>query len=82
MSQTSTPVLALLGPVIGKVSATSAVVMLEVATRGLVRCVLTDSLTLEQHAVVRVMPARRPATFVFTTLLPGRRYEVSVGVRV
>lgn len=67
---------ALLGPVIGKVTSSSAVILFEVSTRSVVKCTLTDCVTLQSHSQTRMMPGRRPATFHFNALLPQHRYEV------
>ncbi len=67
----------LLGPVIGKVTAHSAVLLIEVSARTVLTVTLTDPVS--QHAVrmSQRMPARRPRSFVVTELRPRTRYEVS-----
>ncbi len=40
---------AVLGPIVGKVTSTTAVIMLEVDVRARVRCVLTNSFTGERY---------------------------------
>ena len=70
------PPRALIGPVIGKVTDTTAVIMLEVEEPAVVTCILTDVLTRAAFKFVQVMPARRPKAFVASGLLPERRYAI------
>ena len=70
------PARLVVGPVVGAVSATSAVVLAETAKPSVVRCVLTDVLTgIEHVATVSLGPG--PGVARFTTLQPHRRYSVA-----
>ena len=69
-----------LGPVIGKVTAHSAVVLLEVDSRCRVRCVLVEPFTCERHVVERDCVPFVPCTFLIDDLRPDRRYLVFIEV--
>ena len=69
------------GPVIGRVSDTAAVVLLEVSAAARVTCVASAvTAKLPQgRPVARVtvdMPANRPRSFLLTGLVPGQRHVV------
>jgi hypothetical protein len=68
----------LVGPIVGKVTSSTAIVLLEVDVRAPVCAVLTDSVTHQQHRVLLDMPARRPIPFVFQQLLPDHHYRLHV----
>ena len=70
------PPRALLGPVVGRVTDTTAVIMLEVEEPAVVTCVLTDVLTRAVFKFVQVLPGRRPKAFLASGLVPERRYAV------
>ncbi|CAM9127741.1 unnamed protein product, partial [Choristocarpus tenellus] len=64
------------GPVVGRVGPTSAVVLMEVDRRGHVEVVLVDTLTARAHKVRKRLPGQCPRTFEFKHLAPGRRYLI------
>jgi hypothetical protein len=68
----------LVGPIVGKVTSSTAIVLLEVDVRAPVCAVLTDSVTHQQSRVLLDMPARRPIPFVFQQLLPDHHYRLHV----
>ncbi|OQR93442.1 hypothetical protein ACHHYP_02561 [Achlya hypogyna] len=68
----------LLGPVVGLVDATSAVLLLEVDRAATVACVLTSVYTPATSRLVQVLSARRPHRFHFTNLSPELHYTVHV----
>lgn len=70
------PPRALVGPIIGKVTSTTAIIVLEVEEPAVITCVLTDILSREVYKFVQMMPARRPKAFVARDLRPERRYEL------
>ena len=70
------PPRALLGPIIGRVTATTAVILLEVELPAVVTCILTDILTRKTYKFVNTMPGRRPKAFVAKGLMPERRYAI------
>ncbi len=70
------PPRALLGPVVGRVTSTSAIVLLEVEKPGLVTCVLTDVLTRKKFTFMQPLRPRRPHAFTCTGLVPERRYHI------
>ena len=65
-----------LGPVVGKVTATSAVVLVEVAAAAVVTCVFTDAVTQHSVRLRKRLPAGRPCGYLMQRLLPQTRYEV------
>lgn len=70
------PPRALLGPIIGRVTATTAVILLEVELPAVVTCILTDVLTRKTFKFVNTMPGRRPKAFVARGLMPERKYSI------
>ena len=68
----------LVGPVIGRVLPTAAIVLLEVATSAEVSFEARDPVS--QHCIQRSMevPSRRPTSFVLSGLRPGTYYELRV----
>ena len=70
------PPRALLGPIVGRVTSTTAVIMLEVEMPAVITCILTDLLTRKTYKFVNTMPGRRPKAFVASGLLPERRYAI------
>eukprot|EP00941_MAST-03F_sp_MAST-3F-sp1_P003426 g3426.t1 len=75
-SQTDCTATLLIGPVIGKVTTTTAVVMLEVDCESDITCVIRDDITGEEKEKMIEMPERRPRGFFFKELNPGRLYHV------
>ena len=72
----------LLGPVVGKVTHDTAIVLLEVDAAAIVTCVVTGVLEKGQggdaHRFTQRQPGRRPRVFVIPGLMPERRYvEIS-----
>ena len=66
----------LLGPVVGQVTMTSAVLVLEADLSAGVTCVVEDESTNKVVQVVsRVMTAGSPVAFKVSRLLPGQRYR-------
>jgi hypothetical protein len=70
-----------MGPVVGRVTPHSAVILLEVDVRCQVRCVLVDVTTNERHEVAKDVVPYVPATFLMDGLRPDRRYAVYIEVR-
>ena len=70
------PTRALVGPIIGKVTADSAVVLLEVDRPAICTLVMTDVLSRQVFRFPRSMPGRQPRTFVANGLRPERRYLI------
>jgi hypothetical protein len=70
------PARALVGPIVGKVTSTTAVVLLEVERAAIITCVLTDVLSRQVLRFPQNMPGRRPKAFVATGLRPERRYLI------
>jgi hypothetical protein len=64
------------GPVIGTVTATSAVVLVEVDSSAPVAVVLTDTLSGAQVRQLRLLPKSRPYAFGFEGLEPARHYSL------
>ncbi len=64
------------GPVIGVVSSTSAVVMVELGGAGDVCCVLTDPVSQHSVQLRRRVLQGRPVSFAMRGLHPKTRYEV------
>ena len=67
---------ALVGPVVGKVEAHSAVVLLEVDCEAPITCVATDTLRGSFVEQKRLLPARRPRVFLLEGLRAGTHYAV------
>ena len=65
-----------LGPVIGTVTATTAVVLVEVSAAASVALVLTDPVAQHSVRVRKACAANRPAGVLVTGLRPNTRYEV------
>ncbi|CAM9897439.1 unnamed protein product, partial [Ectocarpus sp. 12 AP-2014] len=65
-----------LGPVVGRVTQRSAVVLVEVGSTAAVGCVLTDGATGWQHKQVRLLYPRQPHAFFFDTLEESRHYSI------
>ena len=66
----------LVGPVVGRVGAHDAVVLLEVDQAAAVTLVLTDSVSQDKHRVLRDMAPRRPTPFVLSQLQAGHHYSL------
>lgn len=72
----------LLGPIVGLVTSTTAIVLLEVDRPCRVACTLTDVLSGQSFVVTIPLRARRPGTFSFKDLPQGRRYAITfIGAR-
>ena len=67
---------ALLGPVIGKVTSTTAVVLLEVEQSAIVTMVMTDILSRQTFRFSQRLQGRKPKSFVAKGLRPERRYLI------
>eukprot|EP00752_Nemacystus_decipiens_P010481 g9338.t1 len=65
-----------LGPVVGRVTQRSAVVLVEVGSTAAVGCALTDGVTGRQHRQVRLLSPGHPYAFFFETLEEGRHYTI------
>ena len=65
------------GPIIGEVTTSSAVVLLEVERDAAVRCILRNSLDGSTHEQVQSLKAGEIHAFKFDGLYPQRRYDVS-----
>ena len=65
-----------LGPVIGVVTSTTAVVLVEVSHVTTLTCVLTDPLSQHCATLRRRAAAGKPLSFYMTGLRPCTRYEV------
>ena len=66
----------LVGPVVGTVTATTAMVLLEVSHRATVTCVAVDPISMHRCQATVRLPARRPATFLLEHLHPETVYEL------
>jgi hypothetical protein len=66
------------GPVIGRVTQTTAIVLAETEGGGAVQCTVCDGITGQERSLLRVLPCRRPFSFFFEGLLPGRYYTVRI----
>ena len=78
VAQKEMPVV-LLGPVIGKVTETTAIIMIEMDCDAKISCTLTDIFSGRQHSASVEASGRRPCTLQFSGLDPGRRYRISLG---
>ncbi|CAM9913381.1 unnamed protein product, partial [Choristocarpus tenellus] len=67
-----------LGPIVGRVTRGTAVVLVELAGEAALGCVLTDSLTGAQHRQVRILQPARPHAFYFDTLETHRHYTIKL----
>ncbi|CAN0336330.1 unnamed protein product, partial [Hapterophycus canaliculatus] len=67
-----------LGPVVGRVTQRSAVILLEVGCSAAVGCVLTDGVTGGRHRQVRLLYPGQPHAFFFETLQENRPYGISL----
>ncbi|CAM9540719.1 unnamed protein product, partial [Phaeothamnion confervicola] len=64
------------GPVIGRVSRTTAAILVEVDQPADVTVVVTDVLGLQRHKAALKLQRRHPRAFLFGNLRPGLRYTV------
>jgi hypothetical protein len=64
----------IVGPIVGKVTSHSAVVLLEVDAQAPVTAILVDSLSGAERRQLRLLPSRRPFPFYFEGLVPARHY--------
>ena len=67
---------ALVGPIIGKVTSTTAVVLLEVEDSAIVTMVMTDILSRQTFRFSQRLQGRKPKSFVAKGLRPERRYLI------
>jgi len=65
------------GPVIGKVTHSSAIILLEVSLVSEITCHLTEEGKLFSLTKTQVLPAHRPKVFVFEGLQPSTKYIVT-----
>ena len=65
----------LTGPVVGKVTETSAIVLLEVEFEAPVSCVATDALTGKRVEMLCFMKSKQPHAFRLDGLEPARHYD-------
>lgn len=73
----------LVGPIIGKVTDSSAIILLEIDQDAIVSCRVQNVLTRDFYTCEKKFPARKPSVFHFTRLLAGQQYDVFLsGVRV
>jgi len=70
------PVHVVVGPVIGRVTATSAVVLLETSNDCHVELLCVDQVTGVQFTSAKFLTRSKPAYFTFDQLTPGRSYDV------
>lgn len=66
----------LLGPIIGLVTESTAIVLIEVAYKAPVACVVTEVLTGKEHKQITYLGEKRPHAFSFEGLTPARHYTV------
>lgn len=67
----------LLGPVVGFVDASSAVVLLEIDRSSDVICIITNPLTGEMRKVYQRFEEKTPSSFYLTHLRPEHYYQIS-----
>ena len=65
-----------LGPVIGRVTATSATILLESSDGGHVEMLCIDQITGVEYSCSCLMQPHRPSVFTFDNLVPERPYDV------
>lgn len=70
-----------MGPVIGRVTSTSAMILMECDGSGLINCTLTDRLTGDRHIVSTKLHPYHPHGCITRTLNPGRIYDLKLEVR-
>jgi hypothetical protein len=84
------PVSIVLGPVVGRVTLSSATMLLEfgrcaragaAAADAVVELVLVDAVTGVRHPCRKTVRIRVPVLFAFDTLVPGRGYEIRLSNR-
>ena len=66
----------LLGPVVGTVTSTTAIVLLEIDRAGPITCSIMNVTTSERRMVTRFCPKERPRSFFIQDLEPGTRYAI------
>ena len=66
----------LLGPVVGTVTSTTAIVLLEIDRAGPITCSIMNVTTSERRMVTRFCPKERPRSFFIQDLKPGTRYAI------
>jgi hypothetical protein len=67
------------GPVVGRVTNSSAIVLLETAIDCQLQLVLVDQITGMEHRSVVLAKAHRPAIFTFNALFGNRSYDIVIG---
>ena len=65
-----------IGPVVGKITSSSVVVLLESAKNGYIAAVVYDQITSQSFETCKYMKSGIPDTFYFDGLVSGRAYEV------
>lgn len=70
------PVAVTLGPVVGRVTGTSAVVLMEFARDTHVELLCVDQITGAEFSCTRLARALRPCTFTFDLLVTNRAYDI------
>ena len=68
----------ILGPIIFKVTSSSAVVMVEVSYSGQVEVLCVDQLSGEEFICIKFATAKRPCFFHFNELRPNHSYDVTI----
>jgi hypothetical protein len=68
--------LIVVGPIIGKVTTNSAIVLLEVNNSAVITCILTEALTKKVTKVSKAFIANRPSTFLVDNLKSGQQYII------
>jgi len=66
----------ILGPVIGVVTSTTAIIMLEIDRSGPVTCVVMNVTTSERRLQTMHFPKNKPLSFHINDLKPGTRYSI------
>ena len=66
----------IVGPVIGTVTSTTAIVLAEINAKGPLTCVATNVVTSQRRILTRVAEKNRPTAFPFEDLNPHSRYAV------
>jgi hypothetical protein len=84
VSEPESVVAVTIGPVIGRLTHSTAIIMLETSGDSLLQMLLVDQLTGVEHRCAAFAKAHRPTHFVFDALISHRGYDIFVsgnGVR-
>jgi hypothetical protein len=65
-----------MGPVIGQITPTSAIIILETFGEQYIELRCIDEITGVQHCSMKKTSARQPCVFTFENLAPNRAYDV------